>query len=94
MYLTSASQKLSEMRWVDIVVPESRVPNKEDAERSDRMTLCDLVIPPHSHRALLVSASNLKARGPLSAQGPLNDSPPVSSSFPFFLAVVSISLLR
>ena len=53
-----------------IMVPESRVPNKEDAERSDRMTLYDLVIPPHSHRALLVSASNLKARGPLFAQVP------------------------
>ena len=70
MYLTLASQKLSEMRRVDIMVPESRVPNKEDVERSDRMTLYDLVIPPHSHRALLVSASNLKAREPLFAQVP------------------------
>lgn len=42
----------------------------EDAERSDWMALCDLVIPPHSHRALLPSASDLKAWGPLFARVP------------------------
>lgn len=54
------------------------------------MALYGLDIPPHSHRALLPSASDLKARGPPSGRVPQVTASP---SPPGFLSSLLLSLL-